>query len=166
MRLGIQGRFFVEHRDKTGKLLAGFCFKNGAATVGLNNVLDVYLRNQTQTATWYLGLISAGSFTAVAAGDTMASHSGWIEDQDYSEAVRQTYSPGAAASGLLSNSGSTAVFTSNAGSNQIKGIFLTSVNTKGGTTGTLFATGLFSATVTLANLDTLTTTYEVELLAL
>ena len=64
---------------------------NIVTTAGLNDVIDVYLRNQTQTATWYVGLTD-GTPT-VAAGDTMASHAGWTEVTAYSESVRANPDP-------------------------------------------------------------------------
>ena len=72
----------------------------------------------------------------------MASHAGWAEDQNYSQGARPTASFAAAASGSKALS-SAAVFTMNAGTT-IKGCFLTSISTKGGTTGTLYSAGLFT----------------------
>lgn len=63
----------------------------------------------------------------------------------YSEANRQAWTKnGAPASGAMSNSSSKARFTINAANTRIFGGFLSSNNTKGGTTGLLFGGGLFS----------------------
>lgn len=76
--------------------------------------------------------------------DTMSSKS-FNELTAYSEANRQTWTKnGAAASGAMSNSSSKARFTINAANTRIFGGFMSSNNTKGGTTGQLFGGGLFS----------------------
>ena len=74
--------------------------KNLVTTVGLNHVLGSTFDAVTQVTAWYVGLKGAG---AVAAGDTMASHSGWTEIADYSQSVRQTLTLGTAAAGSIDN---------------------------------------------------------------
>jgi hypothetical protein len=91
----------------------------------------------------------------VAAGDTMGSHAGWTEADEYSEANRQAFTPGSVASQSVDNSASKATFSINA-TVTVGGAFLTSSNTKNGTTGTLFAGGAFSGgNRALINGDTL-----------
>jgi hypothetical protein len=59
----------------------------------------------------------------------------------------------------VSNSASAAVFTIDTNATTMGGCFLTSVSTKGGTTGTLYAIGAFSAgDKVLDDNDTLTVT--------
>lgn len=125
--------------------------KNGVTTEGLNSILEVYFRAATQLTTWYFGLIDNASFTALAAGDTMASHAGWIENIQYgTPGTRKTYSPGAAAAGVIIN-GTAASFTMSATAT-IKGAFVTSdPNTSPGTAGTLWATGAFASNQSLIN---------------
>jgi hypothetical protein len=79
----------------------------------------------------------------VVAADTSAAHGGWTEDQNYSQAARPTAAWAVAATGSKSLS-SAAVFTLN-GNTTIKGCFLMSISTKGGTTGILYSAGLFTA---------------------
>jgi hypothetical protein len=75
--------------------------------------------------------------------DTMATKS-FNETTPYSDATRPAWTKNAAASGgAMSNSSSRASFTINA-TGRVFGAFLTSNNTKGGTTGTLYGGGLFS----------------------
>ena len=50
---------------------------NIVTNAGLDHLLDVTLSGGTQITTWYLGLTD-GTPT-VAAGDTSASHVGWVE---------------------------------------------------------------------------------------
>ena len=80
----------------------------------------------------------------MAAADTMASHAGWTEVTAYSEAVRQTLTLGAVASQSVDNSASKAAFSINADATTIGGAFITTDNTKGGTTGTLAGAAAFT----------------------
>lgn len=132
---------------------------NGIVDVGINSLLDVTFRNQTQIASWYMGLVDNVGFSAFAAGDTMGSHAGWAESTAYSEATRPQWSPGAASGRAISNG--TAVEFSINGTATIKGIFLTSGSAKSGTTGTLWATAAFTSTVPVTNGDVLKVTYTI-----
>jgi hypothetical protein len=153
------GYFKIEHYDKYGNLLSKYDIPNGVCDAGINDLLDVAFRNQTQHASWYIGIIDNSGYSAVAAGDTMASHSGWNEFTTYSQTTRVQWSPAAASSKSISNS-STSDF-SITGSGTLKGIFLCSDSTKSGTSGILWATALFAATITVSNGDTLKITYTV-----
>jgi hypothetical protein len=158
--LAFRGQYTIECYDSEGNLKWREVSKNAVVNGALNSILDVYLRNQTQIASWYLGLIDNASYSALAAGDTMSSHSGWIESSAYSQSTRPQWSPGAASGQSISN-GTSVDFSVNATAT-IKGVFLASDNTKGGTTGTLFSTALFSGgNQAVANGDTLKVTYSV-----
>lgn len=130
---------------------------NGITDVGIHYLLDAGFRGTSQLSNWYAGLIDNASFTGVAAADTMASHSGWVENQDYDETVRQTLAFAAASSRSISHQVS---FTMNAtGTVTLRGVFVNSDNTKGGTTGTLWATALFSTQPSLVSGNVLTVNY-------
>lgn len=116
-------------------------FDNLVVDAGLNDSLDKHLKGSSYTAAWYVGL-TEGSPT-FAAGDTMSSHSGWVEEQDYSEAVRQTLTLGSVSAKSVDNSASKAVFSIN-GSATVGGAFVASNSTKGGSTGTLYGGGAFT----------------------
>lgn len=133
------------------------CGPNGIVNGALNDIESVYLGAGTQKTTWYLGLVDNAAFSAFAAADTIASHSGWAESSAYSESVRQTWTPGAAASGIITNP-TAANFTANA-TVTIKGGFLVSNSTKGGTTGQLWATGAFASNQALVNAQVLSVKY-------
>lgn len=135
--------------DKTG---------NMTVNVALDDVLDVQLSGGTQKTTWYLGLVNNAGFTALAAGDTMSSTPGWDEYTSYDESTRRTWVDGGVASQTVSNVASPATFTFNETA-AMKGGFLVSNNTKGGTTGLLWATGAFGSVQNMANLQTLDVTY-------
>lgn len=159
----VRGRFRWEIRDEHGNLTEKGVFKNAAVTVGLNYLLETGFRGGSAITTWYASLINNSGYTGVAAGDTMSSHTGWAEWTGYNEANRQTWSPGAAASGSIVN-GTTMTFTNSSGSSiQVKGMFLTSSNTKGGTTGTIWATAIDDTARTLANGSTFQVIYEIDL---
>ena len=161
-RLGVGGYFVIECRDPAGNLRWEDTAENGVVNTALNDVLNVYLRNTAQTANWYIGLVDNAGFTGFAAADTMASHSGWSENTQYSNANRVQWSPGAASNQGVTN-GTTADFNMTPGSGAtIRGLFLASDNTKGGTTGNLFSTAAFSGgNQTVNNGDTLKVTYTV-----
>lgn len=136
-----RGRYRVECRDKDGRLKWTDAIENLVTTDGKNDALDKYFAGSGYTAAWYMGLISATSYTTgPAAGDTAASHGGWTEDQNYSAGTRPALSWNAAASG--SKATQAASFSFNA-TTTIKGCFLITNNAKGGATGILYSAGTF-----------------------
>ncbi len=159
-QLHASGKYKIQcHEYEGGPLLWEEEIDNLVTTAGKNDLLDKYLAGSSYTAAWYLGLISSTSYTTgPAVGDTPASHSGWAEDQNYSQSTRPAASWNAASGGSKALSAG-AVFTMNA-SATIKGCFLISNSTKGGTTGTLYSAGLFSGgDQPVVSGNTLTVTY-------
>jgi hypothetical protein len=126
---------------------------------GKNDILDVYFSDGTQTAasSWFMGLITDSGFTGIVAGDTAASHAGWSEFTGYSEATRPVWGQGDPASQAITNS-TPVTFNINA-SGTVRGGFIITQNTKGGTSGKLWAAALFSSPVTVNNGDQLKVTY-------
>jgi hypothetical protein len=239
----VKGQFRAEIHRKDGTV-EDLGFLNGVCNLGFNYMLDAPFRNYSGGATlypyWFIGLISNSSFSALAAADTAASHSGWTEDSTHytpatytgavnngggyaggtgtmtidltSQAItngtpftvagdstthtvlssvggatptsitftptlgssvsddavitfnngRGLWIPGAAASKSITNS-SSVNFAMNTDSTVIKGIFVISDPTLGGTAGLLWSSGLFSSDQTLFNGDTLKITYTVSL---
>lgn len=157
------GFYTVECIGADGKVKWSDQIKNLVTTVGKNFALDTYLAGSAYTAAWYMGLISLTSYgVGPAAADTMASHGGWAEDQTYSQATRPAPAFSAAAAGSKATS-SAVVFSIN-GTTTIKGCFLNTVSTKGGTTGTLYSAGLFTGgDKAVASGDTLNVTYTASL---
>lgn len=147
-RVKLHGRFTIRcYECEGGRLLWEDAIDNMVVTVGKNFMLDKTLAGSSYTAAWYMGLISSTSYSALASGDIMSSHAGWLEagsanNPTYTEGVRQTMAFSAAASGVKSTSAPCA-FTIDTGGTA-KGAFITTVATKDGTTGTLFAEGLFT----------------------
>ena len=155
------GVFTVEIFDKNGKLKQTIEIPNGVTTVGKNLMLGAMFNGVSPATTWYIGLIDNSGYSAVAAGDTMSSHTGWNEFTTYDESARVEWTEGAAASGSITSS-SVSTFTIG-GNGTLRGIFVVSNSTKGGTSGTLWSTALFAAATAVADDDQIKITYTVNL---
>lgn len=150
-----KGKFFVEHYDKDGLLKGKYEIPNGVTDEGVNEIFDVMFNSASQSTTWYIGLIDNASFTTgLSNSDTLASHSGWIENTNYS-GNRKTWTSGAAAARAITN-GTSVDFTMSA-TVTIKGLFITNVNT--GTSGKLWSTATFGSSIPLVNTDVLKVVY-------
>lgn len=114
---------------------------NLVVNVGLNDVLDKYFKGSAYTAAFFVGLASASP--TFAAGDTMASHGGWTEVTDYTEAARPDLTLGSVSGQSVSNTASKAVFTVN-NTVSIGGAFITTDDTVGGTDGVLYGGAAFT----------------------
>lgn len=161
------GVFTVQCFDKDGQLKWEAKEHNLVVNVGLKDMNEKYFSGSSYTAAWYLGLYGAAASNNPAAGDTMSSHAGWTEVTDYSQATRPQAIFGTATTAdpsVISNTLSVAVFSIN-GTATVGGAFLTSDNTKGGTTGTLFSAGDFQSPGDRAVVsgDTLNVTYQFSL---
>jgi len=157
-RFKLAGVFHIRHYRK-GKLIGEYDIPNLITTVGRNHILNTEFHGDTPVTTWYIGMVNNSGFTTFAAGDTMGSHAGWTELENYDEATRVAWAEDAASSGSITNS-TPATFTINA-TVTIKGIFVTSVNTKGGTTGILWCGTAFSSPIAAEDNDVLSVTYTV-----
>lgn len=138
----ITGHWKVVCRDPMGNVKWEEEYDNLVTNVGLDHALDTELSGGTPVTTWYIGLTD-GTPTA-AAGDTSASHAGWVEEQGYDEAARVTWVDAGVSSQSVTNAASTATFTITSGATTVGGAFLISVSTKGGSTGVLYAVGAFT----------------------
>jgi hypothetical protein len=111
----------------------------------------------TQIATWYIAPFE-GNYTPVATVTAATITAAATESTAYDETVRQTYDEAAAASQSITNSANKATFTFNA-TKTIYGAFLVSLNTKSGTTGTLFSAAKFATPKSVVDDDQLLLTY-------
>ena len=141
--IGLSDTFVVECFDGHGNLKWIDTIKNLVVDVGLDDALDKYLKGSSYTAAHYVGLTD-GTPTP-AAGQTMASHSGWVEVTAYDEANRPGATWGAVSGKSVDNSASKAVFTISTNTTVIGGCFVATNNTKGGSAGTLYGVGAFTA---------------------
>jgi hypothetical protein len=166
------GRYEIECIGPDGQVKWRDTAENVVTTEGKNSALDVYLDAATQITSWFIGLISSVSYTAVAAGDTAAQidgTNGWKEagalaanNPDYSQGTRPAATFGEPSSGSLSTSSASAFSITETGT--VKGCFLISNSTKGGTTGVLYSAGLFTGgDKAVANGDTLNVSYTASL---
>ena len=157
------GVFRVECRDKDGNLKWTEENHNLVVNVGLQDMNAKYFTGSGYTAAWYIGLYGAAASNNPAASDTMSSHAGWTEITAYSQSTRPACvfgSPTTADPSVATNTASPATYSIN-GSTTIGGAFLTSDNTKGGTSGTLFSASDFASPGdrVVVSGDTLTVTY-------
>jgi hypothetical protein len=153
------GGWFVIEVWRKGKLISKRAIKNGVTTSGLNDLLGVAFRGQSQHSDWYFGLIDGASTPTLSAADTMSSHTGWSENTAYDESSRQDWNPVQSGDGKIVNT-VYPTFTINLTAT-IAGAFITSSNAKAGTSGTLWATGLFAnGNAALESGDILKTYYE------
>lgn len=131
---------------------------NGITNEGIQyNLNTAFTNGDTAETAWYAGLIDSAGYTGVDATDTMASHTGWAESTDYSESVRQTLSF-ATISGTTRAITAAVSFTMNA-TKTINGLFVVTVNTKGGSTGVLWSTALYTTAPSLESGNVLTSNY-------
>ena len=162
-----KGVYVVQCHDADGNLKWEAEAPNLVVKGGLKAMNTQYFTGSAYTATWYLGLYGAAASNNPAAGDTMSSHAGWTEVTAYSQATRPACTfgtPTTANPSVATNSASPATFSIN-GTTTVGGAFLTSNNTKGGTTGTLYSAADFSAPGdrSVVSGDTLTVTYTLSL---
>lgn len=165
------GRYEIECIGADGKLKWREVIENVVATVGKNLMLDTAFAGAAYTVTGpFMGLISSTSFTGVAAGDTMASHAGWLEAGGTNAPAytgnRKTAVWSAAASGAKALSAALSFAITSSGT--VKGAFLCygsgALNTKDNTAGTLWSAGTFTTgDKAVVNGDTLNVNYSTSL---
>lgn len=144
-RVKASGVFSVVCRNVQGKVLWKRKFKNTVTSQGKDYLLDKFLSGSGYNATFYVGLISSDSYSAISSSDTAASHAGWAEagvtaDPAYIGA-RKSLVWGAASGG--SKTGVSASFVCST-PGTVKGAFLASVPTVDSTSGIIYSAGLFS----------------------
>lgn len=158
----ISGKFHVKCIGKDGKLKWEDTIDNLIATVGKNLMLDTLLAGSSYSVTGpYMGLISSVGWSAVAAGDTMASHSGWNEagtgvNYPLYTGDRKTCAWDAASGGSKALS-SALSFTIVTTGGTVKGCFIVlgtgAVATKGDTNGVLYSAGAFTGGDKVVDVD-------------
>lgn len=161
------GVFHFQCFDKDGNLKWQDAAKNLVVNVGLQDMNEKYFKGSSYTAAWYIGLVEGpNSGNTYAAADTLASHAGWTENEDYSGGNRATATFGTATTAdpsVIDNSGSVAVFNIT-GTATIAGAFLTDTQDNTDDTGLLFSVSAFTGgDRSVISGDTLNVTYEFSL---
>lgn len=141
----LHGKFHLE-QWRNGLCICRFPFPNASTNVGKQYLLGTGFNSVTQITGWFLGLIDGTAGTPVLdATDVANGHSGWTEFTTYDETNRQTWtkSPSPSTNQMVSSAPAQFTVSASVAANAfIAGGFLISNNTKGGTTGTLYAQGL------------------------
>lgn len=157
MNLNSENYWSISCYGPDGKLKWKDSFENLVVTVGKNDLLQKYFTGSAYTAAFYIGL--TGTTPTFNATDTMASHAGWTEVVAYTQSTRVAFTAGTASGGSIDNTGSVAVFSINTNGTTIGGGFITTNNTKSGTTGIAFGGAAFtSGDKVLGSGDTLNVT--------
>jgi len=167
-RVGAGGVFTVTCVGADGVEKWSDTFHNLVVNQGLQDMNSKYFQGSGYTAAWYLGLVQGpGSGTSYAAGNTLASHSGWTELTPGTAYTgnRKAVTFGTATTAdpsVIDNSGSPSSFAMLVNSTVVAGAFLCSVAT--GTSGVLFSAGDFTGgDKTVDAGDTLNVTYSFSL---
>lgn len=153
--LRLSGWFDIVCRDENGVEK----WRESGSNIVVNEGIDYILGTAIlDSATLYVGLLTASP--SPAAGWTM-TNAGGAEAAGYDEATRPSWGQGAAASQAVTN-GTAVDFTMDGTDTSIGGAFITTNNTKDGTTGTLIAAKAFTGgNKTVADNDTLSVTYTI-----
>ena len=167
-RVGAGGVFTVTCVGADGVEKWSDTFHNLVVNQGLQDMNSKYFQGAGYTAGWYLGLVEGpGSGTTYAAGNTLASHSGWTELTPGTAYTgnRKAVTFGTATTAdpsVIDNSGSPSSFAMLVNSTVVAGAFLCSVAS--GTSGVLFSAGDFTGgDKTVDSGDTLNVTYSFSL---
>jgi hypothetical protein len=156
------GVFHVQCLDKDGNLKWEESMHNLVVNEGLVEMNTQFFTGSNYTAALYLGLITGpGAGNTYAAADTLASHGGWVEFDNYSGA-RKLVAFGTATladPSVISNTLAPSSFSISSTGGVVAGAFLTTVDS--GTSGVLFSEANFQAPGdrTVVSGDTLNVTY-------
>lgn len=164
-QLSVTGSYEVKCLDADGNLKWEDSIENLVVTVGKNDLLDKYFAGSAYTAAWYMGLVDSASFSAYAAGDTLASHTGWLEYLNYtisgSSTNRATAAWNAASAGSKASTATT--FTISGAGGTVLGAILCTTQARNtssnGGAGILYSAGSFATSRTVIAGDSLLVTY-------
>ena len=163
---GAGGMYTVECVGADGKVKWTDTFHNLVVNQGVQDMNAQYFKGSAYTASPFLGLVTGpGSGTTFAAGDTLASHTGWTESAAYAGSRKAVVFGTATTANpsVTTNSASPASFAMNA-TVTIAGAFLCTVSS--GTSGVLFSAGDFTGGDKFVDSgDTLNVTYTFSLTA-
>ena len=154
--------YIVEH-VREGVVIDSMDVTNLVPTQGLTHILDVVCKGGAQVPTWYIAPYE-GDFTPSATDTAASLPAAAVECTAYAEAARQTWVEGAVSGGSVTNVDNRAEFTMNA-TKTIYGCWLSSVPTKGSTSGIALSVVRFPASKTYQSGDIMRITAPVSLTA-
>lgn len=143
----------IEHIGADGKVLSAEEAHNIIPTAGLNHILGVLLKGESQFTSWYLGLYD-NDYEPVAS-DTMSTFiASCGENVDYTGTARKLISFPAVSDGAVSTVADPNIleFTS---SETIRGAFIATSPTWNATTGLLISAVRFSSPKVMASGESL-----------
>lgn len=157
-RLRVGGTFHLLMRDKHGNLKFVEHAPNIWVNAGIEYLLNVLFKTATRIDPLYLGLRKDSA--SPADGWTMADNNGttWDEWIDYNNATRPEAVDGTLGTKQL-DLVATPSYVVTTGGGTVRGAFITTINTKDGTTGVLIASGNFGTPRPTSAGDTLQLTY-------
>jgi len=149
----------IFHGDE---LLSTHYTYNGIVDQGIESLLDVYFRNQTQITTWFMGLIDGSGTQTLSDSDIAGTHAGWTENTSFTGGPsRKDWTAALAAAASRSISNSTTLDYAFTTTQTIHGIFIIDDVTSDTGSEVLWSTAPFSTEVTVNNGDTLKVTYTI-----
>lgn len=135
---------------------------NDIVDQGMNSLLDIFFRNQTQIPTWYMGLIDGSGSQTLSNSDIAGTHAGWTENTSYTGGpTRKNWTSALSAAAARSITNSTTLDFAFTTTQTIHGILVINHVTADTASEILWSTAPFSTEVTVNNGDTLKVTYTV-----
>jgi hypothetical protein len=154
--------FRAEVINAAGKTIWEDVGHNDIVDQGLESLLDVHFRAQTQITVWYMGLIDGTGTQTLSNSDVAGTHAGWTENTSFTGGpTRKNWTTALTAATSRSISNSTTIDFAFTTTQTIHGIFLIDDATADTASEVLWATAPFSSEVTVNNGDTLKITYSV-----
>ena len=163
------------------RVLAAGRTRNMVVNEGKNDFLNMIFNGGTTqgmaSLDWWLGIVDSSGFSAFDVTDGLTSHAGWSEFTDYTPVLPSLYSGqestsrgywwrgGASAGEVLGTDGTgDNTFTfSNGTTKMLQGIFVTTDQTRDGTSGIIWATAAFTSPITVNDGDVMDLYYNVSL---
>jgi hypothetical protein len=135
--------YTIECIDKDGNVKWTEEAHNIIPTEAQNYFITAAITGGTRYTAWYIGIYENNYAPVV--GDTMATFAASAgEITAYSEVARPSFTPGSVSGGLITNYDDPAEFTFTS-DKTVRGGFIVSSSTKGGTTGLLLSPALFAS---------------------
>jgi len=142
----MRGEFEVRKRNVQGEVVEDWQrAQNTMMLLWLTTAAERLYRTDVASPLFYFIPIALGGFTALSNADTMASHAGWAEVAGgaYADADRLAWTPNAAATQSISNTGAEANLLA-AADVSIHALGLSTDDTKNGTAGILVASAVLT----------------------